>query len=125
MPLRWRAQHSDPADSWSFRDRNAVKSAAGSDDEWRLTAACLHTIAIKTHGSDSSSTASSSIRCSTCFCFCVCGNGMYSPLETIRVGTRRLERLLLCGRAASELLIAQPGILFARAWRLRRLVIVV
>src|SRR6266852_2366577 len=41
MPLRWRAQHSDPPDSWSFRDRNAVKSAAGSYDEWRLTAACL------------------------------------------------------------------------------------
>src|SRR5712691_2575044 len=58
MPLRWRAQHSDPADSWSFRDRNAVKSAAGSDDEWRLTAACLHTIAIKTHGSDQSSCSS-------------------------------------------------------------------
>jgi len=31
--------------------------------------------------------AISLIRCSTCFCWSVCGWGMYSPLETIRVGT--------------------------------------
>ena len=31
--------------------------------------------------------ASSWIRASTRFCFSVCGTGMYSPFETIRVGT--------------------------------------
>jgi len=31
--------------------------------------------------------ASSPMRASTCFCRGVCGAGMYSPLETIRVGT--------------------------------------
>ena len=31
--------------------------------------------------------ASSLIRASTRFCFSVCGHGMYSPFETIRVGT--------------------------------------
>jgi len=31
--------------------------------------------------------ASSLMRCSTCFCCRVCGSGMYSPFETIWVGT--------------------------------------
>ena len=44
--------------------------------------------------------ASSLIRASTCFCFSVCGNGMYSPLETICVGTG--ERSLSASSARAQ-----------------------